>query len=96
MTTGTLTKSTRRDTTQKDNRDRLFQFSKPTIRQATRDDTVWIRVNQRINGIEMDDGQFNDLIQRAFVQYSEVMIIEDNNARFGSKFGPMGIVTGKP
>ena len=40
----------------------------------------------------MADEEFEALIDRTFSQYSEVFVIEDRNIRFGSKFGPVGII----
>jgi len=73
-------------------RERLFRLSKPTIRKAEPGDEVWIRVNQKVLGIEMADEDFKTLMQNTFSQYDEVLIIEDTNHRFGTEFGPIGII----
>jgi len=40
----------------------------------------------------MEDAEFADLMDRTFSQYNEILIIEDNNSRFGAEFGPIGLV----
>jgi len=77
---------------QKASRERLFKASKPTIRNATVEDQVWIRVNQKLLGIEMEDEEFQTLMSQTFSLYDEVLIIEDRNIRFGAEFGPVGMI----
>jgi hypothetical protein len=74
------------------NRGRLFRSSKPTIREAKAGDEVWIRVNQKMQGIESTDEEFQAMLELMMAQYGEIMIIEDRNKRFGAEFGPIGIV----
>ena len=62
------------------------------MREASPDDTVWIRVNQKLTGIELSDEDFATLIAKTFGQYQEIMVIEDRNKRFGAEFGPVGVV----
>jgi len=88
--TGTLTKSKLLDF--RERRNRLFEHSRPNIRPATKEDAVWIRLSEKMKGIDMTDEAFTELLDKTFSQYNEIVIIEDRNAKFGAKFGPIGIV----
>lgn len=83
------------DNARRESRDRLFRTSKPTIRKLEEDDLPFIRLSQKMLGIEMNEEDFQKFIDGVFSSYNEVWIIEDNNAKFGAGFGPVGVMCGQ-
>jgi hypothetical protein len=61
----------------------------------TNEDKVWIRVGQKLNGLEMTDEEFEQMLLETFDPYQEVIVAEDENRRFGAKRGPVGIIVAK-
>lgn len=74
-------------------RDRLFWKSAPEIRPAVKDDAKWLRTALKIEGTELTDEEFANYL-RLFDQYQEHLIIEDDNARYATKRGPVGMLGG--
>ena len=75
----------------KENREKLFWKSRPNIRIAESDDLKWVKLSASLEGKTVDEA-FEANILAALGQYQETMILEDENPRFGQKFGPVGIV----
>lgn len=61
------------------------------MRPATPDDVKWFKVTAKVLGEEITE-DFDEKIQAAFSPCAEVLMLEDSNAKFGQKFGPIGIV----
>lgn len=59
------------------------------------EDKVWIRVGQKLNGVIKDDEEFEaELVEKLSV-YQEILIAEDDNARFGERRGPVAMIVAK-
>jgi hypothetical protein len=59
------------------------------------DDKIWVRVGQKLNGVVKDDEAFESELAEQMSPYQEVLIAEDDNARFGEKRGPVAVIVAK-
>ena len=61
------------------------------MRPAKPDDMKWLKLATNLNGGEVT-ADFESLMEKRFAPFQEVLVLEDANAKFGQKFGPVGIV----
>jgi len=61
------------------------------MRPATQDDVKWFKVAAKLSGQEVGE-DFDKKIEELFSPYGEVLILEDENQKFGQRFGPIGVV----
>jgi len=80
---------------QKAERQKLFQISRPAIREAEQDDLSWVWADRRLIGLEVDREAFLMEMAEQLGPYAELYVIEDRNSRFSSGFGPVGMIAGK-
>ncbi len=79
--------------TPKQRRDRLFRRGRPVIRKAVESDLGWLWAAHRMESeTPIDQSRFVEHVREEMGGYAGVVVFEDQNRRFRTGAGPVGMV----